>query len=237
MRNGFTLIEMMIVISIIAIIAAIAIPSILRSQISSNEISAVGTLRTMIASQAQFRGGDVVDQDRDGNGEYGFLQELAGTATPRTVAGQTPAHIRTGEYITQVLGIVYANGIAIRSGYHFYIYLPAAGGTNIGESNPLPAGDAANANDQEARFICYGWPAAFDSSGKRCFVVNQQGEVFAARNVSGGAAAYNGIISVPPASAAFLSTYATPDDLTGPFPRAAKGEVGDDGQIWRPAGS
>ncbi|MGA3293062.1 MAG: prepilin-type N-terminal cleavage/methylation domain-containing protein [Candidatus Acidiferrales bacterium] len=45
--SGFSLIELLIVVAIILIIAAIAIPSLLRSRIAANEASAVANLRTM----------------------------------------------------------------------------------------------------------------------------------------------------------------------------------------------
>ncbi len=48
---GFTLIELMI---IIAIIAAIAIPNLLRARASANESSAISSLRTLVSSQALF---------------------------------------------------------------------------------------------------------------------------------------------------------------------------------------
>ncbi len=46
-NKGFSLIELLIVVAIILIIAAIAIPNLLRSRIAANEASAVGSLRTI----------------------------------------------------------------------------------------------------------------------------------------------------------------------------------------------
>ncbi|MFZ3210753.1 MAG: prepilin-type N-terminal cleavage/methylation domain-containing protein [Terriglobales bacterium] len=53
-NKGFSLIELLIVVAIILIIAAIAIPNLLRSRIAANEASAVGSIRTLNTAEVTY---------------------------------------------------------------------------------------------------------------------------------------------------------------------------------------
>jgi type IV pilus assembly protein PilA len=103
-QKGFSLIELLIVVAIILIIAAIAIPNLLRSKMAANEASAVASTRTLVTAQATYNTTYQSYADK--------LSELGPVADATVGATSTGAGL-----IDDVLAK--ADGTAWKSGYKF----------------------------------------------------------------------------------------------------------------------
>ena len=82
-NQGFTLVEIMIVVAIIALLAAIAIPNLLRARHNANETAAIGALRTISTAQESFRAAQNPPT-------YGVLGP---NATAGTLTGSVPPYL------------------------------------------------------------------------------------------------------------------------------------------------
>ncbi len=111
--RGFSLIELLIVVAIILIIAAIAIPNLLRSRIAANQASAVGSLRTLNTAEITYAT----------TYNTGYTSTLGNLGPP--AAGSNPVAALAGLIDSVLSGGGATATSSVKSGYTF-VYTPAA---------------------------------------------------------------------------------------------------------------
>ncbi|MDP6116100.1 MAG: type II secretion system protein [Planctomycetota bacterium] len=162
-RSGLTLIEIMIILSVVSAIAILAIPNVLRSRLSANETMAINTLKYISLMQEEFQQALEHNVDNDDVGEYGTFAMLSGGEP--TSSGELKEPYLDARFQQE------SDGVVEVSGYRFRIFMPLAERTVQGRLSSVT-------DEREIFWCAYAWPTAPGESGERVFFISQNNLAF-----------------------------------------------------------
>ncbi len=218
-ESGFTLIELMVVVAIIALFASMAVPNLMSSRATANESATVATLRTISSAEFRFKVMLAKDRTASATAEFGSLREMAGV---EPIAGTS--EVLRPALLSSSLGQLDANGRLMRQGYYYALYLPDASGQGvIATAANMPTIDPRMA---QSAYSLVAWPSANGNSGRAAFFVNQRGDILKTTTSN-----YSGAGSVPQPGCALVGV--PPTHIVGGS--LASGAAGADGNLWVPA--